>query len=70
MVRGWVGGDNGWRAERMGCLWAADEDGLKGLKLGRCKNKTQGFGLEVKWSRLGIYPARKSHMDLMLCYGV
>lgn len=54
----------------MGCLWAADEDGLKGLKLGRCKNKTQGFGLEVKWSRLGIYPARKSHMNFMLCYGV
>lgn len=54
----------------MGCLWAAGEDGLKGLKLGRCKNKTQGFGLEVKWSRLGIYPVRKSHMDFMLCYGV
>lgn len=64
------GEDDGWRAESVVCLWAADEDGLKGLKLGRCKNKTQGFGLEVKWSRLGIYSARESHMDFMPCYGV
>lgn len=46
----------------MVCLWAADEDGLKGLKLGRCKNKTQGFGLEVKWSRFGyIFGAGESY---------
>lgn len=51
-------------------MWAAGVDGLKGLKLGRYKNKTQGFGLEVKWPRLGIYSGRESHMDLMPCYGV
>lgn len=54
-------------------FWAVGEDGrdgLKGLKLGRGKWKTQGFNLEVKWSRLGIYSARKSHLDFMLCYGV
>lgn len=50
------------------CLSAAGEEGLKGLKLGRCKNKTQGFGLEVKWPRLGIYSGRESHMGSMLCY--
>lgn len=62
MVRaGWGQGDDGWRAERMGCIWAAGVDGLKGLKLGRYKNKTQGFGLEVKWPRLGIYSVRESY---------
>lgn len=42
-------------------MWAAGVDGLKGLKLGRYKNKTQGFSLEVKWPRLGIYSGREGH---------
>jgi hypothetical protein len=64
---GWGQGDDGWRAERMGCMWAADVDGLKGLKLGRYKNKTQGFGLEVSGGQGWVYIRRGRVIWISCC---